>query len=218
MTDSVPSWHDQTGGQDTGTTGWSPQGPREGPPRPQAPARGAAGQGTNIDQLAQRLFDELGRTQTALEQVHAEAQAARADAQAARADVEAARAEARDAHDAAEILLEQVTAWEDAGSGAETHDAAPAAPVPHEHDDEPLPSPAAPSPAPQPTADGPRPGSEDPLAGALAAFAAELQTAADARARGEIDARQALRLARSGFHQAHRVIARVGREELRANR
>lgn len=211
MTDSVPTWHGPTGEHDTSGTGtaWSPQGQA----RRQPPARGGAGQAPDIDQLAQRLFDELGRTQTALERVHAEAQAAREDAQAA-------RAEARDAHDAAEILLGQVTAWEETTGGAAAHDPLPAGPVPDDRDDGPVSERAAPaaSPSPPPTVDGPGAGGTDPLAGALAAFAAELQAAADARARGEIDAREALRLARSGFHRAHRVISRVGREELRAGR
>lgn len=186
MTDAVPSWHDPTGGSDSGTTGWSPPGQA----RPQAPAPGATGQSTTIVQLEQRLFDELDRAKAALAQVQAQAQAARDDAQGA-------RAQARDAHEAAEALLAKVSARGDAGSGTAPHDD---------------PAPAPPVPA------GPRAGDDDPLAGALAAFAADLQAAADARARGEIDARQALRLARSGFHKAHRVITRVGREELRAGR
>lgn len=207
MTDTVPSWHDPTGRPTTGT-GWSPQGQA----RPQTPPPGAAGRGTSLEQLEQRVFDELGRTQTAIAQVHAEAQAARDDAQAA-------RVEARDAHEAAEVLLDQVSAWEDAASGTATGDPAQAAPVPDDREHQPVADPAGSSPAPgRQSAEGTQAGHGDPVAGALAEFAAALQAAADARARGEIDARHALRLARSSFHSAHRVISRAGREELRAGR
>jgi hypothetical protein len=52
----------------------------------------------------------------------------------------------------------------------------------------------------------------DPLADALASFADELRGAADARARGELDVREALRLLRAGFHKTRRVMGALQRQ------
>lgn len=59
-------------------------------------------------------------------------------------------------------------------------------------------------------------GSDDPLAAALRDFADELASAAAARARGDLDARQALTRLKAGFHATRRTLAAVQREELRS--
>lgn len=56
---------------------------------------------------------------------------------------------------------------------------------------------------------------DDPLAAALRDFADELAWTASARARGELDARQALARLKAGFHATRRTLAAVQREELR---
>lgn len=58
--------------------------------------------------------------------------------------------------------------------------------------------------------------SDDPLAAALRDFADELTGAATARARGDLDARQALARLKAGFHATRRTLAAIQREELRS--
>lgn len=59
-------------------------------------------------------------------------------------------------------------------------------------------------------------GVDDPLAAALREFAAELETAASARAAGDLDARTALARLKEGFHATRRTLAATQRDELRA--
>lgn len=70
--------------------------------------------------------------------------------------------------------------------------------------------------APKTDAAGGDTGSDDPLAAALRDFADELAWAAAARARGDLDARQALTRLKAGFHATRRTLAAVQREELRS--
>lgn len=57
---------------------------------------------------------------------------------------------------------------------------------------------------------------DDPLAAALRDFADELASAASDRARGDLDAREALARLKAGFHATRRTLAAVQREELRS--
>lgn len=57
---------------------------------------------------------------------------------------------------------------------------------------------------------------DDPLVATLRGFAARLDAVADARARGELDARDALSQVKEGFHEARRALSAAQRDELRA--
>lgn len=216
MTDgSVPAWGNGGTESESGSTDWRDYG--QDWVHELAARGGGRRAARELEQLVERLSGEFDRARAAVEQAQVVAGAADERAEVALADARAAR-------DAVEELRAQVARQEQeavpAPSGtppaAATAPSEPAFPEPDDAGDA---APAQPRPAATAAArERDRPATDDPLADALVVLSRELREAAEARARGELDARAALRLLRSGFHTAQRTLSRVQREELRRGR